>query len=413
MKITGIVVEYNPFHNGHLFQIQKARALTQCDYLVVVMSGNFAQRGIPCITDKFTRTEMALRNGADMVLELPVPLATASAQRFCEGAISILHKTGFVDTLCFGSEIDDLPLMNAIAKLMDSEPNEVSQNIKHHLSLGTSYPKARAIAIANYLAQATDYTPHEITSILAHPNNILGIEYIKAIHKYKSAITPLTIKRVVSHYHDEQISSTIASATAIRKAFHQDNHTHIQMAMPDSAYDLLRNQTQSLPDLDALWQSLQYKFIFSDMEDLYTIWDIPKHLCHAIVNASKTCNSISEIIDTVTSKTYSRATVQRSILRILLGIKSEAMTPLAQIDWIPYIRVLGCRKEALCLLSELTKHASVPVITNARKSLGTLDPLSTTLLEQEFRATHLYALASSQHVTKIHDFTKGLLVITP
>ncbi|MGL4738578.1 MAG: nucleotidyltransferase [Cellulosilyticaceae bacterium] len=410
MKITGIVVEYNPFHNGHLYQIERARALTQCDYLIVVMSGNFAQRGIPCITDKFARTEMALACGVDMVLELPVPFATASAERFCEAAISLLHKTGIVDTLCFGAEIADLPLMETIASLMHDEPPALSEAIQVHLRSGISYPRARVMAIESYLGKHTQYDPHTIHSVLTSPNNILGIEYLKALRKYQSTIRPLAIQRVASQYHDTEITSTIASATAIRKAYSDAKEDLIQTAMPDAAYTLLAKHHKTAAHLDALTQSLLYKFIFSNMDDLYAIWDVPKHLCHSILNASKTCSSISEIVDTATSKTYSRATVQRSILRILLDLKSASIAPLEEVGWIPYIRILGCRKTALELISFMHKHAKSPIITNPRKALKNLDPLSTQLLDHEFKATHLYALLAARPVVEIHDFAKGLLV---
>lgn len=410
MKITGIIVEYNPFHNGHLYQIERARALTQCDYLIVVMSGNFAQRGIPCITDKFARTEMALTCGVDLVLELPVPFATASAERFSEAAIGLLHKTGLIDTLCFGAEIDNLPLMEAIATLMLDEPPMISEAIQTHLRAGISYPRARVLAIASYLHSHNRFDQQTIHDLLTSPNNILGIEYLKALRKYGSNIRPLAIQRIANHYHDEAITSTIASATAIRKAYVDAKRDLVQTAMPSAAYSLLATSHKTAPNLDALTQSLLYKLIFSDMTDLYAIWDVPKHLCHAIVNASKTCTTISEIVDTVTSKTYSRATVQRTILRILLNVKNEAIAPLEEIGWIPYIRVLGCRKSALQLLSLLSTHAKVPVITNPRKALSTLDPLSDQLLQHEFRATHLYALLAGRSLIEIHDFSKGLLV---
>lgn len=408
MHITGIVAEYNPFHNGHAYQITETKKQTNCDFIVAVMSGNFSQRGIPTIVDKFKRTQMALAGGVDLVLELPTPFATASAERFSEASISLFHKTGIINTLSFGSELGNTHLLSQIARLLLESPPVYDESLKYYLRSGLSFPRAREKAVKDYFSQTTTSSPSlkELEEAISSPNNILGIEYIKALYKYDASIRPITIKRLKAGYHETQISSHIASATAIRHHFKTDNHTLTLSAMPDSTYNLLQNTSEVLPSADGLSAFLHYKLMFSQKEDLYSLWDIPQELLHTIINNYKNYSTFTELVDAITSKTYTRATVQRSLLRIILELSSHQMLVLKNQDWIPYIRVLGCKKSASHLLGYLSQKSSVPIITNLSRSYHTLDSVSKDLIDYETKATALYHYLCHRPDLYNQDFTQ-------
>ena len=408
MHITAIITEYNPFHNGHLYQIEQIKKKYPDGKIITVMSGNFAQRGIPCIADKYTRAEMALASGIDMVIELPVVYATASAERFAQAAISILHKSGIVDTLCFGSETPYLEEMQALAELLLEEPTALSSLIKNYLTQGESYPRARHLALMDYIGDTSKtipLSPEVVSVLLNQPNNILGIEYIKALKMYQSSIKPFPIRRKTSHYHDTEVNHTIASATAIRHQVILKNFNKVTHAMPASAFKLLEPSIQNPVILDDYSSIFHYKIIMSELEDLYAIWDVPKNLIHSLYHAAHHFTKLSAIIDEVTSKTYSRATVQRAIIHLLLDIQNCDMQSFQMIDWIPYIRILACKKSSRSLLTSLNASSKVPIILGVNKALTNLDPLSKKLLSYELKASKLYGLLSKTPSLTHKDFT--------
>ena len=225
MKIVGLITEYNPFHNGHLYHIKESLRVTGADAAVVVMSGDYVQRGTPAIMPKRIRAEMALMCGAGAVFELPVCYATGSAELFALGAVSLLESLGIVDSICFGSECDDLPSMEQLAELLLEEPEAYQILLKDYLKQGMSFPRARQEAILSYTEDP------RFAEILRNPNNILGIEYLKAIKKIGSRMEPYTIARRGAQYHDEELDSDYSSATAIRSllaysssSFNRDKH---------------------------------------------------------------------------------------------------------------------------------------------------------------------------------------------
>ncbi|MDF2612502.1 MAG: hypothetical protein K0S71_288 [Clostridia bacterium] len=411
MFITGIVAEYNPFHNGHLYQLNETKKLTNSDFVIAVMSGDFSQRGTPAITNKFIRTQMALSSGIDMVLELPAPYASASAERFCEAAVSLFNKTNIVNALSFGSEIGSIEILRDIANILADEPPLLSKLIKENLSKGYSFPRARENAIIHLFSSMSlkENEKAQIKSAIGNPNNILGIEYIKALLKYDSKILPLTIKRISSNYHDTHILSSIASATAIRTQLQSSEHAYIKNCMPSKSYELLIEHAGSKPSLDDLNDFLHYRLIFSNKSDLYSLWDIPKDLILSILRNFMEKRHISGVINEVTSKTYTRATVQRALLRIILNVLQNDMDRLQNLDWIPYIRVLGCKKSATVLLSEMTKHAHVPVITNLKTSYTNLTPEAKLLLDYELKASNIYTAITKNSSAYNQDFTHAFI----
>lgn len=404
MHIIGIVVEYNPFHNGHFYQIQQIRKKYPRCAIVVVMSGHFSQRGLPCVLDKFSRSEMALACGVDLVLELPVVYATASAERFSQAAVSLLHQAGIVDILCFGSETPELVLMQELASLLLEEPPFISSKIKNYLSQGESYPRARLLSIKEYLSTYTRDMTDTLEIILSSPNNILSIEYLKALKYLNSPIQPFPIQRHVADYHDRTIEGPIASATAIRQDLVQGKGHKAKQSMPEPAYNLLSKLSPHSISLDDYSELFHYKMIMSNLENLYAIWDIPHNLCRSLYHASKTLRPLSEIVDQVTSKTYTRATVQRTIIRILLDVKNEDLRALEEINWIPYIHVLGCNKASTSLLSLLSKKAKVPLLINLGKDEYALDALGKKLFDYELKASKLYALLTQDATLLEKDY---------
>ena len=236
MKITGIIAEYNPFHNGHLYQIRKAKEITGADYIIVVMSGNHMQRGTPALIDKYSRAKMALSGGADMVIELPTCYATASAEYFAMGAISILNQLGCVDSVCFGSESGDITMLSKIAHALVDESEDFVQSLKTKLKNGDTYPVARNAALAETINGFTTFD-----TILGFPNNILGIEYIKAIIRQNSSIKPYTNTRIGSDYHSYKLAENFSSAISIRQSLSlQDNLDMIQSQIPALAFDIMK-----------------------------------------------------------------------------------------------------------------------------------------------------------------------------
>lgn len=413
MHIAGIIAEYNPFHNGHLHQIISTKKQTNCDYVVIAMSGNFTQRGEAAIADKFIRTQMALKAGADLVLELPMPFATASAERFAQGAVSLFHHTGIVNTLSFGSECGDLDLLKCIAHRLENPSESFKTALKGHLKNGYSFPRARELALLedlkslNYSSSVYD----SFATVIKSPNNILGIEYIKALEHFNASIEPFTLKRLTAGYHDLSLYQDIASATAIRAHLSKGCISEVASCIPITTSELLTATSYHQPHMNMLTPFLQYKFMFSSKEDLYSLWDIPNDLIHTFFNNYYTFNCFSDFVKACTSKTYTSATVRRALLRILFNIRTESIQNLEAISLIPYIRVLGCKKESQVILKHLSRHAKRPVITNLNKVYSNLDPLSKELIDYELHATKLYHYLTSQPHLYTQDFTQGFLML--
>ena len=234
-NVLGIISEYNPFHNGHLYHLIESKRITHSDYSIAIMSGNFTQRGEVSIIDKWSKAQMAIENGIDLVIELPTLYAISSAENFASGAIKILDSLGIVDYISFGSESNDISILQDIASVLCSEPNEYKTLLSHELSKGESFPKAREKALMMYLNNVRRFA-----NVLSSPNNILGIEYLKALKNQNSHIEPITIKRKDSNYNDNTISasSKFSSATAIRNACFRRNLDVLKNVMPKSSCEI-------------------------------------------------------------------------------------------------------------------------------------------------------------------------------
>jgi predicted nucleotidyltransferase len=385
MNTVGIIAEYNPFHNGHKYHLEQSKKITGADYVVVVMSGNYVQRGEPAIVDKWTRTKMALQNGADIVIELPSIYASSSAEGFAHAAISLLNATGIVSSVCFGSETADISFMKELADILVNEPEPYKTLLKSELSKGLVFPKARANALKAY-------TKNE-SSFIESPNNILAIEYIKALNRLKSAIVPYTIQREAAQYHSTSIDSDISSATAIRLNLKNNTINAIDHVIPKESIDtFLDTLNKGIGPIyfDDYSQLLHYKLRTQSVEQLSDILDITEGIENRILNASYSHFMISDIVNFVKTKRYTYTKIQRALLHILLDFKKADIQ--AYSNTLPYLRVLGFRKSSEALLSNLCKKAIIPVITNTKKVNKTLSPIGVKMFHQEAVSTDTYFL---------------------
>lgn len=325
MIITGIIAEFNPFHNGHAYLLQEARRRTGADFLVVVMSGDFVQRGEPAIINKYTRTHMALSCGADMVLELPIAASTGSAEFFAHGAVSLLNALGCVSFLCFGSECGDIELLKHTAQLLNNEPAAYRAALHRFLASGMAFPAARQKAL-EISFPGTDYA-----ALLQAPNNILGISYLQALSRLCSDIQPVTISRIGNGYHDAQLQGVYPSATALRsllgttrsgnRSDYDPAHLSdsLRQTVPDSARILLLETLKHQPPVLAadFSEMLHYRLLTADTwTDFVSCYDVPEDLSRRIFGLRYAFSDMTSFVSQVKTRNYTEATVRRALLHI-------------------------------------------------------------------------------------------------
>ncbi|NLK74621.1 MAG: nucleotidyltransferase [Clostridiales bacterium] len=402
MKIVGIITEYNPFHNGHKYHIEEAKRITGADYCIAVMSGNFVQRGAPAIIDKYNRTRMALNNGVDLVLELPTCFATASAEYFALGAVSLLNKLGVVDYLCFGSEWGDIELLKVAANLIAEEADCYKELLISYIKEGLTYPAARAKAMEGYLnSHNNTYDRDAINQLLSEPNNILGIEYIKAINRISSDIIPVTIQRKSAHYHDryeEKNSqlSPITSATALRDlietSLNADDLIKAKESIPEDVYQFLRlNYKVSYPiNEEDFNQILIYKLLSESNESLTRYLDISRDMADRIMNILDYKSSYLNLIQNIKTKNLTLTRINRALIHVLLNITKDIFQNNLANGYVPYARVLGLRKTSSHIIREIDKQGNIPVIRKVSKAIKQLDDNSITMLQEDIFAAHIY-----------------------
>ena len=363
-KVLGIISEYNPFHNGHLYHLEQSKKLSGCDYTVAVISGNFTQRGSTSLVDKWEKTRMALANGVDLVIELPVLYSISSAENFADGSIKILNSLGIVDTLSFGAETSDIAVLSKIADVLTVEPTEYKNILSHELKKGLSFPKSRENALLMYLGDIRKYS-----GVLSSPNNILGIEYLKALKKYKSNINPICIKRIESDYNSINFSNNIASATAIRNLVKNKSFDIIKDLVPESTYTILIDNVQNghvVEDLSIFEKEIIYVLRKMSIEEIANLPDVSEGLEYSIKKAADSCNSIVELLNLVKSKRYTSTRIQRILLYALLGITKKDMQVSKTTK--PYVRILGFNNFGKTLLSEIARNnPKLNIITSVKK----------------------------------------------
>ena len=407
--ITGNNAEYNPFHNGHAYQIEQARLLTGCDFLVVVMSGDYVQRGAPAVFDKYTRARMALACGADLVLELPVACSCASAEFFASGAVSLLDGLGCVDFLCFGSESGDLQSLMEPARILAKESPVFQEALRRGLSLGLSFPAARKEAF-----RACASNP----DILDLPNNILGIEYLKALLQRESIIKPVTIKREGQGYHDTLLDSGFASASGIRRFLKQEEAPlsalpALKESLPDPVMEVLKDTlAHTLP----VWEEdfsmlLRYELLRQSASDLTRYADISPDLGRRLKNCADKFSSFSEFVALVKTKDVTYTRITRALFHILLNLTGEDTRNSVA---MPYARILGFRKDHSRILGLLKENSRIPIIPKAADYKTYLTPDLQPLFEKDLFAANLYETiaAAKQKRAFLHDLKRSPVILS-
>lgn len=383
MKVVGIVAEYNPFHNGHAYQLSEAKRLCGADFAVVVMSGDFTQRGLPAVFDKQTRTACALLCGADLVLELPFVYATSSAEIFAEGAIGILDRLGVVDEVCFGTESMEKPeTYKKVAAFLLEEPEEYRAKLQKLLKEGKSFPVARSEAAAGFLS-------FEQLQLLQNPNSLLGIEYQKAILRRNSKMKPVPVLRRGSGYHDGEVNAEgFSSATALRRMLAANNPDCFFAQIPKKAAEYLA-QNGCYP-VDAEDFSLLYHYVLlgKEPEQLAGYSDVSAELA-ARMASIKSTGTYEELAEALKTKQYTRTRVDRALLHVLLGMKSQSVADFREGD-VNYARILGFLKTAEPLLHVLKKEAGLPVLTKPAQSGQRFSNEEQELLALDCKAASLY-----------------------
>ena len=400
MKVTGIIAEYNPFHKGHAYHIKRTRELTGADYIIAVISGDFVQRGTPALLDKYLRCEMALSQGADLVLELPLAYAAGSAEFFAMGAVSLLDKLGIVDYLCFGSECGDIEKLSYLAGNLKEESPTFKEAIQTELKAGHPYPLARQRAIEvcrqipGTLSSMEEMPLEEIQKLLGEPNNILALEYLKSLQRRHSRITPVTIRRESAGYHDTSTDSELASATAIRKLYQTGDLSHLADTVPNAVLDILNREYQKRFPVfaDDFSMCLYYRLLMEQERNtsLHYYQDVSKELGIRIYNELSEYKSYDDFCQHVKTRQYTLTRISRSLLHIMLNLKTNDYHQYSQHDFIPYVRVLGFCKGSSSLLSAIKQSSELPIITKMADASKLLDDCGNKMLSQEVFASNLY-----------------------
>ncbi len=407
-KVLGIIAEYNPFHNGHLLHLTKSKEETGAKYSICIMSGNFVQRGNTSIVNKWVKTEMALKSGIDLVLELPTVYSISSAENFAEGAIKLLNSLKIVDTVSFGSENSDIDILNRISGILYEEPKPYVEFLNQELKKGLSFPKARENAILLYL------NDKKYSNILNQPNNTLAIEYLKALKKYKSHIIPIAIKREKAFYNSNCIVDEYASATAIRNMIVNSQFNDIRKVMPRLAYDLLMQEienNQYVIDISKFEKEILYSIRRLSTADLKKFPEVNEGLENTIKNAANSCNTLAELINIIKSKRYTQTRIQRILLYILLNITKKDMY--ISRKTVPYARILGYSPKGKELISEIyNANPKITLITSVKNFFDSSNNKTYKhMLSKDILATNIYTLAYKNDSVANLDYTKKIVTI--
>ncbi|HEU4963065.1 MAG TPA: nucleotidyltransferase [Bacilli bacterium] len=392
MHVTGVIVEYNPMHNGHVYHVEQSRQTTGADAVVAVMSGQFLQRGEPAMLNKWARTRMALRQGVDLVLEMPVAYSTQSATLFAYGSVATLDRLGVVDSLCFGSESGDITALQTLSSIIAQEPPLLQSLIREELEKGQSYPRAMSTALTRYTEQDPRFTAAH-SELVGQPNNMLGLEYLSALRKLGSAIRPATITRIAAGYNDETISHPkIASATAIRKATLETGVQTTEPLLPPYSYAVLQEEFaagRGPVRWENFRQALFAMLLHSTPDQLRSYVGVDEGLESRLLDAARRVDTVQELLEAVKTKRYTWTKIQRALTSILLGVTREWQARMEVEAGPSYIRVLGFTERGRQVLKAAAQSAVVPILTNLPRE-------KSAMLELDVRASALYAQGYSE-----------------
>ncbi|SDK43634.1 nucleotidyltransferase [Natronincola ferrireducens] len=398
MKILGLITEYNPFHNGHLYHLNKSKEVTSSTHTVAVMSGNFLQRGEPALIHKWARAKMAVEAGVDLVIELPTPYSCATAELFAYGSVFLLDSMGIVDVICFGSEYGKVPLLRRIAEILEDSPADFENYLKIHMKEGVPFPVARSKALVNYLKIQYDFDENDlfdIEKIMNNPNNILAIEYLKVLRKLKSSITPYTIPRLIAPYHSTDITSPIASATAIRETIKRDRFIDkIRNVVPLTTFNVLQEAFKEgvAPVFKEDFQDAILTLLRREsLENLSSYFDVVEGLENKIHYCSENSCSLSELYNCIKSKRYTLTRIQRISMHVLLNIKKNDIVTFNK-KGPQYIRVLAFNNKGRELLKLMKSRAKLPIVSKINH-YNPQNEIAKKMLHADIQSTNIYALA--------------------
>ena len=444
MKITGIICEYNPFHNGHKYQIDTVKK-NGSDYVVAIMSGDWVQRGDPAIIDKYSRTLMALRAGVDLVIELPVIYSTASATDFAMGSVSLLDNLGCIDELSFGCESPSGDSLDKVTAFMLNHQEDLAKETASYMKEGYSYPKAHELALRNHFNE-------HIVEGLCKPNNILATEYRKALHILNSTIKPAPILRIGSNYNETELNlQSYSSATAIRESIlssyaylkndesyvHSENeisglstymsfvgNTAVRQAMseplspiinhvPDTTYEILLERLGKTYPVTSLNFSREvgYKLLQDNLPDYESYLDVTRELSDKIKKNITNFQSFDQFCSLLKSKDMTYSKISRCLTHILLNIKKDIIPTDKKAG---YARILGFRKDSEELLSIIGKSTRIPLISKLADADKQLTPELMNILDKDITAAHIYDFVSAciyQNKEIKNEYTRRIVIV--
>ncbi|PEL10650.1 hypothetical protein CN601_12965 [Bacillus sp. AFS017336] len=378
MRSVGVVVEYNPLHNGHVFHLTSSKNTTNADVVIAVMSGQFLQRGEPAVVPKHVRTKLALQAGADLVIELPYSYSTQHASIFAKGAISILDSLK-CDYVCFGSEEGKIETFYELIKQKKQLTSSINSSIRTYLDQGLSYPAAYSTALQTNLETAN--------LDVSLPNNILGIHYLEAIEHFKSKMEGSTIQRIAANYHDEETNhQSIASATAIRKILKGNNQTisdFVPSFTKDSIEDYI-NEFGKIHTWNEYFPYLKYKLTTAKKEELEEIYEAVEGLERRVLNSVLNCLDFEELMTAIKTKRYTWTRIQRLLTHLLTNTSKNEMSAILEKDRVPYIRLLGMSSIGKTYLNSKKKLIDVPIYT-------TINQQNQKELSTDLKATYAYS----------------------
>lgn len=419
MKLTGIIAEYNPFHTGHAYHIRESKELTGSRFCVVVMSGDFVQRGEPAVYSKYLRARMALSGGADLVVEMPSAFAVSSAEDFAACGVALLSSLGAVDTLCFGSEAGSICDIQAAAGLLAQESPEFSAFLAGGLKQGLSWPQARNRALWEIIRRKEDlfFTKERLDGLLGSPNNVLGIEYCKAILRSRSTLKPVTLKRTGQGYHDLELRGGQASASALRRLLIKQEEGQreefLGAHVPASILPLYTAEPAVSPEdfsglLNHLLLTLSY-----EARELSLYADLSEEMAARLSGCLLEYGSWEDRVRQLKTRQYTYTRVSRALLHLLLGITDRQISEYKRAGYAPYARILGFREESKEVLSYLKKQSSIPLITKTADASRILSGTALAMLNRDIYSTHVRqsVLAHVHGYRAENEFTQPLCIL--
>lgn len=399
MNIVGLITEYNPFHLGHLYHLKKSKEITNCDYSISIMSGNFLQRGEPAIVDKWSRAKMAIKSGVDLVIELPFVYACQSAELFSYGAVKVLNSTNSINSIAFGTEDTDLYNLKLISKVLIDEPLEFSLNLKQYLKSGLSYPKSRELALLKYFSD-NNITLKNIEKSITSPNNILGIEYLKALKRLNSNIIPVNINRIGADHNDKNLSKNISSATSIRNTLlTEKNLCRIKSTIPKETLELIKDN-DNFNFLNRYSEIFLYKLLSTDFYNNEYI-DLDIDLKNRIVKNIKNFKNMEQFIELVSSKNYKYTRIRRCFIHILMNLYTSDIKSFYNHN-NSYLRVLGSNEKGFEILKKIKSKSNIKIISKLSGS-NSDDKTISSMIDFDIKASNLYNIFSKNFLNS--DYT--------